>query len=114
MPWTNRTLVVLEEHVYKSELKYKWEIIRPEDGAGKHYAAGLAKIGYYKDKKTGETTRGYPQLLGMYDLKWIDKNRERIDAAIEAKYDAIGHTQKPAEEPPPAQGGDDTVEEVPF
>ena len=96
MGWNNRVLVVLQENKYKDELKSKWEIVRPEDGGGKHYAAGLAKTGYYK--KDGSITRGYPQILTKYDLKWIDENRARIDAAIEAKYEVKS----------------DGVEDVPF
>jgi len=107
MAWVNRVLVVLEDVMYKDELKAKWEIIRPEDGNGKHYAAGLAKTSYYKNKTDGALTRGFPQILTKYDMDWIDKNRTRINEAIAAKHDAIGMTPKPA----PV---DDAVEDVPF
>lgn len=109
MAWNDRVLVVLYEHKYKDELKYKIEIVRPEDGAGKHYEAELRKTGYYKSKDTGEVVRGYSKGFHARDLKWLDGNRARVDEALAAKYEAIGAAPKPA-----APVDDGPVEETPF
>ena len=109
MAWNDRVLVVLYEHKYKDELKHKFEIIRPEDGAGKHYDAVLQKTSYYK--KDGVLTRGCAKGFALRDLKWLDENRARVDEALAAKYDAIGVTPKPPETIVDDDGG---VEEIPF
>ena len=105
MAWTKRTIAVLYEHIVNDEIKYKFEIIRSEDGNGKHMEAGFFKIYYWK--KDGVITRGGADGLFKRDLDWRDANRAKIDELLAAKHDAIGMTPKPA----PV---DDAVEDVPF
>lgn len=107
MAWVDRVLVVLEEHKYKDELKHKWEITRRESAEDKrHFDAGLVKTGYYK--KDGAIVRGYPQPILTRDLKWLDENRARVDAALAAKYEILGAA------PTPTQDDGGPVEETPF
>ena len=109
MAWTDRVLVVMYEHKYKDELKYRFEIVRPEDGNGKHYEAEFRKTCFFKSTKNpGEIVR-ISKGLQARDKKWFDEHSAEIDAALAAKYDAIGCTPKPAPD-----AGPDAVDEVPY
>ena len=80
--WVTKVLTVLSE--YKNQegvLRHRWEIVQPtNEETGKHFAPALQKTGFYV--KDGELRRGYAQGLTVYDLNYMQKNWDKIIAAL--------------------------------
>lgn len=105
--WTTKVLKVMDEYTDKDgNLKNRREIVRLENGEGKHFDPCFQKTSFYL--KDGVQTRGYPQSLNKYDFKWIDEHRKDIDAALASDW---------KEEAPVAEASaavDAEIDEVPF
>jgi hypothetical protein len=103
--WTTKVLKVLDEYKDKEGvLKNRREIVRLENGEGKHFDPQFQKTSFYLNKD-GVQTRGYAQGLNKHDFKWIDEHRKDIDAALAAEW-------KEEAPVPVAPAGD--IEETPF